>query len=64
MPKYQIPEERINLKENILQCIANELAEANRLKRLELSHFLSMKVARGDMIKSDTLLPKDLEDQA
>ncbi len=36
MPKYQIPEERINLKENILQCIANELAEANRLKRIEL----------------------------
>ncbi len=36
MPKYRISEERLDRKENFLQCIANELAEANRLKIIEL----------------------------
>jgi len=51
-------------KWSVLVSIANELAEANRLKRLELSHFITMKINKCDNIKSDSLLPKELEDQA
>ena len=34
--KYRAYEDYMNQAEALLQCIANELAEANRLKRLEL----------------------------
>tara|TARA_R100001086_G_scaffold42630_1_gene18836 strand:+ start:597 stop:722 length:126 start_codon:yes stop_codon:yes gene_type:complete len=34
--KYRVSEDYMNQEEALLQCIANELAEANRLKRLEL----------------------------
>ena len=62
MGKYII--ETSNTKESLLKFIANELAEANRLKRLELSHFTSMRITKCDNIKSDSLLPAELEDKA
>tara|TARA_B100001245_G_scaffold45451_1_gene29546 strand:+ start:787 stop:978 length:192 start_codon:yes stop_codon:yes gene_type:complete len=36
--KYSIPEESLSERDTpiLLQCIANELAERNRLKKLEL----------------------------
>ncbi len=64
MPKYQFNEDAVGPRNTALFCIANELAEANRLKRLELSHFQPLYMTKHENVKSDTLLPKDLEDKA
>ncbi len=70
MVKYFINEDKLTGKELWLAFIANELAEANRLKRIELH---SMFVIENGRIKNDNVpyalddsndFEKDLKDQA
>ena len=50
--KYIVSEDHMSGEESLLQCIANELAEANRLKRLELINTLPEGVSE-DTINGD-----------
>ena len=61
MGKYHVDEDRLGQDFTFQGCIANELAEANRIKRLELR----MRIAENDEIKyvfSETI--DELEDLA
>ena len=63
MGKYRIREESLGEGDIpvLLQCIANELAEGNRLKRLKLKHF-TWKIVKGEYVKVDSF-PEELEDK-
>ncbi|SVD39114.1 uncharacterized protein METZ01_LOCUS391968 [marine metagenome] len=48
--KYSIPEESLSERDTpiLLQCIANELAERNRLKKLELMKTWTVEMIEGE----------------
>ena len=54
MAKYFFNEDRMAGKELWLALIANELAEANRLKRLEIDIHLTIAIDPGQLSSIDT----------
>ncbi len=58
MSKYKISEERLSPNENFLQCIANELAEKNRLKIIELKFMDELNETGHLVISEDDLVDK------
>lgn len=65
--KYAIPHGETltwKMEERNLLRIANELAEANRLKRLEMRHFVAIKTPVVSLQQIPSFLKEELEDQA